>query len=582
MESAAQTWLTRQCKLIRGVTQGALVLADGSGLAVVARWATDGTDSTALDSTLNAALTRRQVATQARPSTAGSSLACCRVAIPISIGSRAGAVAVEVEDAKESELGPVVDLLTLGTGWLGVLAEREAGSARLVTAFELVGVVLEHKNFKAAATAVATDLAARLECERVSIGFTRKSGSQVEALSHSTDFDTRVQLIRSIASAMDEAVDQDAAVVYPPFSEAPARITREHEVLVQPDGIGAALTVPLAHDGKIIGAITLERAAGAEFDSTSFELCEDIAALLGPALSLQREASAGLLERCRTFLARRRDELREPGRATPRLVAGLALFSLAVLVFARGDYRVTAEATLEGRVQRAIVSGLDGYIAEANVRAGDTVRVGQVLAKLDDRDLLLEGRKWAGRRDQLQKEYREALALRDRAQVNIISAKMTQARAQLELLEENLLRTRLIAPFDGIVVRGDLSQSLGSPISRGDVLFEVAQLDGYRIILEVDERNISDIAVGQRGHLTLSALPRQPLPLVVERLTPVAIAEDGRNFFRVEARPVGPGPDLRPGMEGVAKLDVGRRQLIWIWTHSLVDWLRLWVWTWMP
>jgi len=582
MESAAQTWLTRQCKLIRGVTQGALVLADGSGLAVVARWATDGTDSTALDSTLNAALTRRQVATQARPSTAGSSLACCRVAIPISIGSRAGAVAVEVEDAKESELGPVVDLLTLGTGWLGVLAEREAGSARLVTAFELVGVVLEHKNFKAAATAVATDLAARLECERVSIGFTRKSGSQVEALSHSADFDTRVQLIRSIASAMDEAVDQDAAVVYPPFSEAPARITREHEVLVQQDGIGAALTVPLAHDGKIIGAITLERAAGAEFDSTSFELCEDIAALLGPALSLQREASAGLLERCRTFLARRRDELREPGRATPRLVAGLALFSLAVLVFARGDYRVTAEATLEGRVQRAIVSGLDGYIAEANVRAGDTVRVGQVLAKLDDRDLLLEGRKWAGRRDQLQKEYREALALGDRAQVNIISAKMTQARAQLELLEENLLRTRLIAPFDGIVVRGDLSQSLGSPISRGDVLFEVAQLDGYRIILEVDERNISDIAVGQRGHLTLSALPRQPLPLVVERLTPVAIAEDGRNFFRVEARPVGPGPDLRPGMEGVAKLDVGRRQLIWIWTHSLVDWLRLWVWTWMP
>jgi hypothetical protein len=114
------------------------------------------------------------------------------------------------------------------------------------------------------------------------------------------------------------------------------------------------------------------------------------------------------------------------------------------------------------------------------------------------------------------------------------------------------------------------------------VLFEVAPLDGYRIILEVDERNIADTAVGQRGHLTLSALPGQPLPLIVERLTPVAIAEGGRNFFRVEARPVGPVPELRPGMEGVAKFDVGRRQLIWIWTHSLVDWLRLWLWTWLP
>ena len=88
------------------------------------------------------------------------------------------------------------------------------------------------------------------------------------------------------------------------------------------------------------------------------------------------------------------------------------------------------------------------------------------------------------------------------------------------------MRTRLIAPFDAVVVRGDLSQSLGSPVQRGDVLFEVAPLDGYRIILEIDERNISDTSIGQRGHLTLSALPRQPLPLIVERLTPVATAEE--------------------------------------------------------
>ena len=200
----------------------------------------------------------------------------------------------------------------------------------------------------------------------------------------------------------------------------------------------------------------------------------------------------------------------------------------------------------------------------------------------EDRDLLLERRKWAGRRDQLRKEYREALALRDRAQVNIISARIAQAGAQLELLEENLLRTRLVAPFDGIVVRGDLSQSMGSPVERGDVLFEVAPLDGFRIILEVDERDISDAAVGQRGHLTLSALPGKPLALVVERVTPVATAEDGRNFFRVDARLEQLTPALRPGMEGVAKIEVGERRLIWIWTHRLVDWLRLWIWTWLP
>ena len=39
---------------------------------------------------------------------------------------------------------------------------------------------------------------------------------------------------------------------------------------------------------------------------------------------------------------------------------------------------------------------------------------------------------------------------------------------------------------------------------------------------------------------------------------------------------------LRPGMEGVGKVSVGERKLIWIFTHSLFDWFRLWSWKWMP
>jgi RND family efflux transporter MFP subunit len=559
-----------------------LVLAGRPEPSVVARWPAGDADSADLVSTANAAVTGRKVVTTAQAPSATSPTGGCQVAIPISIHLRVGAVAVEVEDAKASEVGSVADLLKLGTCWLEALLEHEAATAQLVTAVELVEISLEQRRFQAGATAVATELATRLGCERVSIGMMRRTGIRVEALSHSAHFDARVQLIQGLAAAMDEAVDQDATVVYPPLPEAPTRITREHKALTQQDDISAALTVPLASEGKIVGAITFERRLHKRpFDVATFQLCEDVAALLGPALVLQRKAGASPLERCRMFVAARWAELSEPGRATPKLVAAMLLIVLAFLVFARGDYRLTAEARLEGRVQRVIVAGLDGYIAEANARAGDIVSEGQVLGRLDDRDLLLERRKWTGRGDQLRKEYREALAAHDRAQVNIISARIAQARAQLELLEENLLHTRLIAPFDGIVVQGDLSQSMGSPIERGDVLFEVAPLDGFRIVLEVDERDIANAVVGQRGRLTLSALPGQPLPLVVERITPVATAEDGRNFFRVDAQLEEPTPSLRPGMEGVAKIEVGRRRLIWIWTHSMIDWLRLWVWTWL-
>jgi hypothetical protein len=35
-------------------------------------------------------------------------------------------------------------------------------------------------------------------------------------------------------------------------------------------------------------------------------------------------------------------------------------------------------------------------------------------------------------------------------------------------------------------------------------------------------------------------------------------------------------------MEGVGKIDVGRASLVWIWTHSLVEWIWLTAWKWLP
>ena len=102
------------------------------------------------------------------------------------------------------------------------------------------------------------------------------------------------------------------------------------------------------------------------------------------------------------------------------------------------------------------------------------------------------------------------------------------------------------------------------------------------MILQVDERDISRLALGQRGELVLSGLPGQALPIVVHQITPVSTAQDGRNFFRVEAQLEGSAPRLRPGMEGVGKVSVGEERLIWVWTHGFTDWLRLAVWNWMP
>jgi multidrug resistance efflux pump len=164
----------------------------------------------------------------------------------------------------------------------------------------------------------------------------------------------------------------------------------------------------------------------------------------------------------------------------------------------------------------------------------------------------------------------------------VIKEQMNQIIAETELVEQQLESIQLTAPFDGVVIEGDLSQALGSPVERGDTLFKIAPLDDYRIILKVDESEIAYIEVGQQGSLTLSSLSQQSMPIRVERITSVAKASDGANFFRVEASLPEANGILRPGMEGIGKINAGRERLIWIWTHEFIDWLSLWVWSWWP
>ena len=289
-------------------------------------------------------------------------------------------------------------------------------------------------------------------------------------------------------------------------------------------------------------------------------------------------------------MARSRDRLRDAlaGIAGPRhpglkLAAALLAAMLLVVGFWRTDYRVAARTVIEGSTQLAAVAPFDGFIAEAYVRAGDTVTKGQPLARLDDRDLRLERSRWLAEREQLQRKRQVAMAQGDRGAMGVLAAQIDQAEAQLALAEERS-RARSSPRRSTASSSPAISASRSARRSRqGKLLFEVAPLDGYRVVLQVDDRDIVRLADGQRGELVLSSLPGRALPFTVSPVTPVATQRDGRNVFRVEAALDGEPPrGLRPGMEGVGKVDVGQRSLLWIWTHGFVDWLRLALWNWLP
>ncbi len=539
-------------------------------------WPAEGEPGARLLATAEAARDRAGPAGQAAESEAAT--ACAAVPV-ISGGNVVGSLGIAVPGVGPTDLKQLGERLAADVRELdGLLtAERERGEQGALLG--LVAGLLATERADEAAHGLALELARREGCERVAIGLVRDGTLQVAALSTGLRFRAETETVRDLREAMQESVDQDARIEWPQ-PEGAALVTVAHATCGEASGSASLATIPLPANGRTVGALLCEWRE--DPPAGRGEFLEEVAVHCGPILALHERAGHGPAARAAASLRAALERHLGPDRTLAKAVFAATAALLLFLAIVPAGYRVAARATLEGRVQRSLVAGVNGYLAEAHARAGDVVREGDLLARLDDRDLALSRQRRASEKSQLEKSYREALAARDRTEVSVLRAQIEQAEAKLALVEEQLARTRVVAPFDGVVLEGDLGQALGSPVELGSVLFELAPLDGYRIVLEVDGRDIADVAAGQEGRLALSAIPGRTLPLTVERITPVSSTEDGRHFFRVEAALDEPVEGLRPGMEGLAKVEVGSRRLLWIFSHGLVDWLRMRLWTWLP
>ncbi len=392
----------------------------------------------------------------------------------------------------------------------------------------------------------------------------------------------------ALLSSCAECIDQSASVLWPEPAPAPGvvpRITRAHAALAARVGTGAsAASVPLAAGGELLGALGVLRVRGAAIDAGTLDQLEHLACLAAPLLALMAANERG-------FWRRTQDGLRlwwttaDPRRQRSLRRLGLVVAAVAVLaLLLPWPAQVAGRARLEGAVQRIVSAPMDGFVHQAHARAGDHVRAGQPLIDLADQDLQLERQRWQSQLAQHLDGLSAAQARADRAQLVMLQNKADEAQAQLDLVDERLQRARLVAPFDAVVVQGDWSQQLGAPVKEGSELLTLAPSDRYRVIVEVDERDIPRMEQLEprslRGSLTLSAMPWDSLPLQVTRISPVAKAVEGRNVFEVEAELLKRPAGLRPGLQGHARLDTQSASPLLHFLRRALGSLRIVWWEW--
>lgn len=579
-------WLAVACGRIAGTDAGILFLrGEGNRIGIAASWRMADQKGKSFEEVAEALA--RNPEPLVKPHGQGALLG-----YPIELNGTIEAIAVlALKRHPGPRLRDVLRDLHWATGWIetqlwhgrAALSEKQIAAARL--ALDLLAAADQNERFDASALALVNAIGDLTGFDRGAIGMVRGKRVRLEALSRAAVFKKKADLVAELEAAMDEAVAQNDVVMVPRGESRRSRIDLAHRRLMERSGSGAVITAPLVVRGKAVGALLLERGRAegetVTVDADAIDHLRLAAAAIAPVLKLKHDERRWWSGRLRHLMHRAGSAVL--GRRPALTLATIAVLVLAVLPFLiTGELRVSAQATLQGREQRAAVAPVDGFLRESQVRAGDSVQRGDVIATLDDRDLRLQQSQSLAKSQQAGQAARDALATGDRAASAKASAELAEAMASLALIDAQLDRLEVSAPMDGIIVSGDLSQKLGAPVSQGEVLFEIARLDGFRVLVDVSEYDLSLIALGQTGEVVLTSLSARTVPIRVTGISAVSEPADGENRFRVEAQVVGLPERARPGMEGVAKISAGRASLAWIWLRGTVNRLRLMFWRFMP
>lgn len=248
------------------------------------------------------------------------------------------------------------------------------------------------------------------------------------------------------------------------------------------------------------------------------------------------------------------------------LVCGLVILTLIMMVPL--PYRVTADLELQPIKQRFIAVPIAGSLQSANVRPGDIVEQGQLLAKIDPRELKIELAMVQAELNRAQQEKKGLMAQHDVAGSKIADLETDRLRMQSELLQYQHDNLEIRSPIAGMVVSGDLKQSEGIPMARGDTLFEIAELGHMVAEIAVPENDIAHVREGMRVEFFINALPDDVMRGTVSRLHPRSELRDHDNIYIAEVRVVDPSNVLRPGMRGRAKIWSDRHTLAWNLFHK--------------
>lgn len=480
--------------------------------------------------------------------------------------AKLGSLAAEFIGSGGSQVGETVEAGTAGAASLQGASSRAA----------------EFESAEELSFALCNELSNKLQCEQVSLGLVTGRRVKIVAVSGLDTLAHQSPGMVALRGAMEECLDAGKPIVYQnqgawgtATHEEEYRLHKQWRAQVQGENVAS---IPLHTGERVSAVVSLRKGANQPFEEEQLEGVRKTMEPFAPALSLLRRADRGLTRHVADAVGGCVDVLRQPERTVSRVMAIVASVLIGVIAFGTLKHELAVPCVLTAARARHMVAPFEGVLVSVSVVAGDVVRQGQVLCEFDTEDLDYQRKQLIAEQAVLERKADQGRADGKPVDVLLAGAEHDLLAAKLGIVERRLTLASVRAPFDGVVVAGDMRTMAGAVLARGEMLFQVAPLGELVLELEVPNASAGDLRADLAGSFVMNARPGLATPYTIKRVLTQSQMRGERNVFVAQADVTGAYDWLRPGMEGIARIDMGRRPVWWILSHRAIDALRLNFW----
>ncbi len=433
--------------------------------------------------------------------------------------------------------------------------------------------------------AVTNNLRNRTGCDQVAFGHVHKHKIEILSVSGLSEIKKHSANITSVQDAMEECLDMDEIIFYQATEKSKSgknefqREYKLHRKWHEKSGHSAVASIPLHGPSGCEAVLSLKRNGTHPFTTEELNEIRALAEPYTAVFGVIEKANRNILEHTFSSVCNTVVSVVKPEKWSKKVITLCMMLFTAWFFFGTVEYKITVPGKITPEKLQHISNPNTAELAENFVRLGDRVKAGDILCRFNTDSLdLVEREKLLSEMKIAKIQLLSSQSKSDAVAARLAQASYDLAHAKLNILDRQVEQATMRAPFDGIVVRGDLSKRIGEIIPQSEPLFEIAALGKWEIELEASEFAAADIKPGLDGIFITNARPDTISNVKIKNISPGAQLYKNQNVYIAEAEVDINEPWVKAGMEGVTKVTVGRRKVYWVVLHKIINYAYLKFW----